>query len=366
MAINSIFPQVESNEKVNKFQIFVDSRNDKFNTPWYKNYFTMGVPQMSLSYVSVLGESKVTAMASVVSRDGETPIRGRDALQTLYGEIPAIKVMRKLNESQYRDYMSLQNLNVSEQTKKNQAFGLIWNDVEYVKNATEKRLDYICAQGLSTGLVNLDIENNPDGVNDSLDLLMPAKNKLETVVSWSDTANAKPLQDIVSIIRDYEGEGITFGKILMDTSIYNAFLNTKDVREVIGTFFGLSATTRQSASAPLTTAKVNEYFSASKLPLIEVVNLRTSVQKDGKNKIINPFSEENIVFIPDGNLGEIKNAIAVEEQKPTTGVVYAKSNATLISKWSQNEPFGEWTKAELNAFPAFEMINYTALLKVIK
>lgn len=363
MAINSIFPEISTSERL---QVFIDSRNDKFAQPWYSKYFSMGVPQLSLNYVSILGESKVAAMASVVSRDGETPLRSRDALGKLYGEIPAIKVMRKLNESQYRDYMSLQSLNVSDETKKNQAFGLIWNDIEYVKNATEKRLDYLCAQGLSTGKIKLDVDNNPDGVViDELDLMMPNENQSSVTTSWDNATTATPLQDILLKVREFEAQGVTFGKMLMDSSLFQKFLATKEVKEVIGTFFGVSASARQSATSPLTNARVNEYLTASQLPIIEVVNVRVAVQKDGKNTVVNPFSESNVVFIPDGNLGEIKNAIAVEEQKPVTNLVYAKSNATLISKWSQNEPFGEWTKAELNAFPSFDMMNQIVLLTAI-
>lgn len=44
-------------------QIMIDTRAEKFNAPWYKQYFTFAVPQLSLTYSSVLGTSTITPAA---------------------------------------------------------------------------------------------------------------------------------------------------------------------------------------------------------------------------------------------------------------------------------------------------------------
>lgn len=362
--LNSIFGDIGTNEKL---QFMIDSRLEKFNKPWYKELFPFAAPQLSLSYVSVIGETTIAAAASVVSRDAETPLRSRDALQKLYGEIPAIKVMRKLNESHYRDYMSLQDLsNVSDEVKKTQAFKLVWDDVNYVTTAVDKRLDFFVAQGLSTGKIEITAENNPDGVvSDEIDLFVPGDNKGQATISWANAATATPLKDILLIVQTGEAQGFSYEKILMDVSLYQKFLATKEVREIVGSYFGLSPAARNSGTAPITQDRVNEYLQASKLPVIEVVNIKVPIQKNGVNTMMNPWNINNAVFIPSGNLGEIKNAIAVEEQRAVEKVVYAKKDYTLISKWAQNEPFGEWTKAEFNAFPSFTALNQSYIFTAV-
>lgn len=340
-------------------QVLVDTRQDKFNKPWYVDFFPMGVPQMSLNFSAILGESVITAAASVVSRDSETPLRARETMSKLTGEIPAIKVMRKLNESHYRDYMSLQGFNnIDDKTKKNQALQLIWNDTKYVSDAVHKRLDLLVLQALSTGTIDINVDNNPDGiVVPDIDLMMPAANKKQAAVSWATIATAKPLTDIINLVNDAALGGVSFGKVLMDATKFIQFMQSTEVKNVVGTFFGLSAAAKASQTAPLTMDRINEYMTAAKLPMIEVINSKITVEKNGVNTIVNPWEVKNISFVPEGNLGEIKNAFAVEEFAPVEKVNYAKNGRVLISKWKQNEPFGEWTKSELNAFPVITAIN---------
>src|SRR5690554_4876532 len=157
----SIFQEIADSQR---FQIMVDELSDSIATPWYRQYFPLSAPQMSLNYMTVLvGNANVTA-ASVVSRDGETPLRSREAVSMLQGEIPAIKVMRKLSERQYREYLSLQAMQVPDATKKQQALSLIWGDTKYVIESIDKRLDFLVAEGLSTGEITLTTTNNPDGL----------------------------------------------------------------------------------------------------------------------------------------------------------------------------------------------------------
>jgi hypothetical protein len=106
----------------------------------------------------------------------------------------------------------------------------------------------------------------------------------------------------------------------------------------------------------------NLLLEASQLPVIEIVDVPIGIEKNGVITSIRPFSDTNAVFIPSGSLGEIKNSIAVEQQIPVDKVAYANYNQALISKWSDNEPFQELTKVELNAFPSIDGIGSIYLL----
>lgn len=357
----SIFGNVADQETL---QIMIDTRAEKFNQPWYSKYFTYALPQISLTYTTVLGNSVITPAASYVTRDGETPIRSRETLQSLTGKIPPIKVMRDLDEEQYRNYMVLQNMSaIKDNEKKNQALKLIWDDVKYVAEAVDKRLDYTVAEAISTGTITITKDNNPDGITvGTIQLEMPEENKINAAVDWSDTANSKPLMDITNIVNTASNRGMVFAKMLLDNTALMNFMQSKEVKDTVGTFFGLSAAARSSQTAPITVDRINEYMTAAKLPMFEIADIRIPVEKDGTSTILKPFKAENIAFIPEGNLGEIKNALAIEEMKPVDNVTYNKKGRTLISKWSHNEPWGEKTKAELNAFPVVDTIKYIYLL----
>lgn len=362
---STVFGSVVDQETL---QMMIDTRLEKFNTPWYTKYFKFALPQISLTYSSVLGSSVITPAASFVTRDGETPLRSRETLEAMSGAIPPIKVMRDLDEEQYRNYKVLQGMKgITDQDRKNQALRLIWDDMKYVAEAVDKRIDYTVAEAISTGKITITADNNPDGIAlGTIDLKMPAENKINADENWSDSQASKPLTDIVDLVNTANAKGLTFSKMLIDKATLLKFMQSKEVKETVGTFFGLSAAARNSQTAPITTDRINEYMTAAELPAFEIVDVRIPIETDGTPSILKPFEASNIAFIPEGDLGEIKNALAMEEMEPVKNVIYTKKGRTLISKWNQNEPFKEWTKAELNAFPVVSTIKYIYLLSTSK
>lgn len=359
MAELSVFGQ-----QVNALQILIDTRLEKFNKPWYVDYFDWDTPQIGLDYSSVLGSAVITAAASVVDRNAETPLRSREALAKITGEIPAIKEILPMNENQYRHYIALANMpNVKDEQKKQQALKLIWDDVKKVTEAVHNRLDMLVLQAISTGTIDINIDNNPDGVVfPNIDLLMPSNNKKQVGTQWSET-NATPLQDIMKVVNEGQISGYGFAKILIDSQKFAQMMRNQEVKDTLGAFFGLTKTATNSQTAPLTLDRINQYMQESNLPIFEIVNKRIAVEKNGKAIAVNPFEAKTLSFIPDGKLGVIKNALAVEELNPVENITYANSGRILISKWKQNEPFREFTKSECNAFPVVESINNIFLLK---
>jgi len=79
------------------------------------------------------------------------------------------------------------------------------------------------------------------------------------------------------------------------------------------------------------------------------------IEKDGIITPIRPFNDNNLSFLPAGKLGELKNALPMEQLHPVEGISYANFGPTLVSKWRSNDPIQEWTGMELNAFPAIDV-----------
>lgn len=338
-----------------QLQVMVDSKLDTFAPLWYPRYFPMGIPSMSLTFSQAIGRSRIEAAAAVVNRDSPAPLGSRQTLEKLSLEVPAIKKKFKMSETDYRDFMTLQSMSVSDQTKKQQLLDLMWRDVAKAGAAPSKQIDRMVLEALSTGSVTLTTTNNPEGIiTDTIDMLMPSGNKVFCSVVWATSASSKPMDDIKTTVETAQARGIQFEKMLMTLTTFWNLVNATDTKAKLAGFFKLGTT---GATRIGTLEEINQMLAAWMFPTIEIVNQQIGIEKDGTITASNPFLNHRVSFIPSGNLGEIKNAISVEEMAPVSGVVYAKANGVLISKWSHNDPFGEYTMGELNAFPAIDAID---------
>lgn len=349
-----------------RLQVVIDNSLDKFAPNWYPKYFGWAPIQQSLTFTSVIGRSRIEAAASVVDRNAATPLRSRQGLEKLTGEIPAIKEMIPMTESDYRDFLTMQAINVDDATKRTQLLDLLWGDVKKMGDSTHKRLDIMALEAISTGQISLTVTNNPDGLvlSSPVDLLMPSGNKSSVTNTWGTAISATPITDIEAVIQSASTRGIVFEKMLMSNDLWLKFKKTKEVLDTLGAYY-YGPKVQGSPIAISTLDKVNEYLTANRLPMIEIVDETIGIEKDGVVASIKPFSLTNVAFIPSGQLGMIKNAIAIEQMQPVGNVNYATYNRAIISKWSQNEPFQEWTKAELNACPSLDAIDAIYLLTAI-
>lgn len=344
-----------------RLQVVIDSSLDKFAPTWFQKYFPWGVIQSTLTYVSVIGKSRIEAAASVVDRDAPAPLRSRAAIDKLSGEIPAMSEKFKMTNNDYYDWEALNALHgVSDSVKQQQTLDLMFNDVKRAGISPLKRLDIMCLQAVSTGKIKIDATTNPDGLAmDDIDLLMPAGNKVNASVTWATAASAKPLTiDIPGIVAAAQARGIKFSKMLMSRTKWYQFIQITEVINYVSNFLNR----KQTGNVLVTLANVNEILAANMWPEIEIVDEVIGIEKDGAITSITPWEVTNVAFVPDGPLGTMKNAICIEQRKPVAQVTYGSYERVLISKWAENDPFAEYTKGELNAFPAFEAIDQVYLL----
>jgi hypothetical protein len=352
--IKSVFgPHAEN------LQVMVDSSLNRFSPTWFQQYFDFGVKQTSLTYSGVIGRQRIEAAASVIARGSASPLRNRAKLEKYSGTIPAISQKFNMDEEAYRDFLSLQAMNVADATKKSQLMDLLFNDVRKAGDAAMKRLDIMVLQGLSTGEISLDINSNPDGLvlGDGIDLLLPAGSKTNAAVAWSTSATATPITDIENVVQYQRSRGVEFEKILMSEVAWQNFRKCTEVRDYFSAFLG-----KANNKVLPTLEAANDLLRGQRLPIIEIVSVSVGIEKDGVMGTLKPFADDNISFVPAGKLGKIHNAIAIEELKPVSNVAYASYNNALISKWQENEPFNEYTKVELNAFPGFDAIDSIHIL----
>lgn len=357
MELKSIFGELASSESL---QMIVDTRMDSFRKPWYSQYFKEGPERVSLTYETVVGKSRIASAASVTTIDDKAPLRARPGVEKYNGEVLPIQEKFFMDQKTYREYLVLQSMPVSEETKRNQILDLIFDDVKNLGESVDKRLDIMSLEAISTGKITVNSANNPDGVvlEDSLDLLMPSGNKVNADVVWS-TSTADPFNDFAKIRNAMlaAGRPMSSGKVLMSMNRWLQMSRLKAVTDALVSFNSLA-----KGSAVVTLEKVNEYLLANKMSTIEIVDVPIPIEKDGGRTIIYPFEGNNVAFIPDGQLGIIENAIPIEKIKKNKNKDYANFKKALISKWQQSEPWAEWTKIEALEIPAVEAIDDIFLL----
>lgn len=339
-------------------QAIIDKRMDRFKVPIFEKFLDYAPAQVELSFVDVIGKSRIEAIASVVGDDATSPLRSRMGLSKLKGSIPTISHKYAMSKSDYRNYQIMQNqTNVKPDEKKKQIIDMIFADVKNASDGCVARLDVMFLQALSTGLVDLSATGNPDGVAyGSIDILMPVENQVTTAKIWATDDTATPLLEIENLISLAKAKGTEFGSIQMSQATFNIFRQSKEIQGVFKTALVTNL---------VTLANVNAFMSANGLPSIELIDNMYGIEENGVLRTIKPFADGVMVFVPAGKLGTVKNAIPVEGgMTQVSGHTYADVNRVKIAKWSQTEPFQEYTRGELLAFPAISSIDSVYHLKM--
>ena len=338
-----------------QLQVLVDTNLDAFKESFFSRYFPLGSPQMSLNFSTIIGKQRIEAAASVVAHGSEAPLRSRAGLERVAGEIAAIKVKRKMDDQSYREWLTMQAVATTDEAKKQQIISLIWDDVRYVVDSVTARMDWMTAQALSSGKIALSAANNPDGYSPGdVDLLVPAANKQHggTAFGWTDndqywagggTAD-NPISDLVYFTDAvYKASGVKFEKVIMTPTKWHK------VRK------SLELTTRFDSKFPALDT-VNTELQSLGLPIIELLDPHIKVETNGIISAISAWANDKyITFLPSSQAGIMHNALSIEQISPVTGVDYATANNILVSKWAQTEPFGEYTRGEIAAFPGLEV-----------
>lgn len=89
---------------------------------------------------------------------------------------------------------------------------------------------------------------------------------------------------------------------------------------------------------------------------VQIITVNPSVRIEDKahrRKTINPWERRRICFLEDLKVGNIQHGPIAAESSATLQktALMVKQDWILITKWSELEPYKEWTKAEANAFP---------------
>ncbi|WP_394287270.1 major capsid protein [Bacteroides pyogenes] len=335
-------------KQVNRKNMSARLNSRKVKPMFYPNFF--GLKQKSsLKWETLTGEKGAPVVADVISYDASAPQKTREVIGKMSGDIPKTAVKRGMNESDWNEYQQLsRDCNGDADLKV--LLDLSFKDQDFVYNAVRARYEWWCMQLMSKGGYTLNSTNNNGVVTEEfVGCGMPKANRKVAVKDWANANTADGLQDIEDVVVAASADGVSLRYIVMRTSDFSLLKKQKSTMEKVKGWIN------QKEKLTITKKVINEYLAAQENP-VTIVVIDPSVRFEDKahnRKTVNPWEEKRICFLEDLHVGDIQHGPIAAERSAE----YAKKATTLkkdfifISKWSELEPFKEWTKAEANAIP---------------
>ena len=348
-------------ELTKEVQIRIDAatelRKRLFDQNIYERYLDWDVPTIGLNFEELIGQYNLSVAAATLDSKGKEPILGTEGLETLKQKVLTHQMSYSMPIEEYRKVLQiLDSRMLTDDQKTQQLINLMWNNVSTVVKSVQSKLDIIFLGALSNkGVFTFNANNNPEGgVRGIIDYKMPPENIASVTLDWTDTNkdNVDPFEDIQGVV-DAAQDKATFDKILMSPARLSYLLKSRKMKQVI---FGTD-----KSGTPLLMSGLNEFLRSNDLPVIETVRRITRIQDNGKLSEYKPWNDKNIVFVPAGKLGVIKNAYADNELRQEPGVTYSNYGRIRISQWGKGETDNsngvEFTKAQSLSLPVLTEIN---------
>lgn len=348
-------------ELTKEVQIRIDAatelRKRLFDQNIYERYLDWDVPTIGLNFEELIGQYNLSVAAATLDSKGKEPILGTEGLETLKQKVLTHQMSYSMPIEEYRKVLQiLDSRMLTDDQKTQQLINLMWNNVSTVVKSVQSKLDIIFLGALSNkGVFTFNANNNPEGgVRCIIDYKMPPENIASVTLDWTDANkdNVDPFEDIQGVV-DAAQDKVTFDKILMSPARLSYLLKSRKMKQVI---FGTD-----KSGTPLLMSGLNEFLRSNDLPVIETVRRITRIQDNGKLSEYKPWNDKNIVFVPAGKLGVIKNAYADNELRQEPGVTYSNYGRIRISQWGKGETDNsngvEFTKAQSLSLPVLTEIN---------
>lgn len=318
-----------------------------------------------LTYETLVGSKGNRVAADIVAYDVSAPLKTRRTVSKLSGEIPSIRMKKKMTEMDLNTYNILKAQARPEQTA---LLDLVFGDVDDCIDGANARLEWIIFQALSKGQITLSMITNAAGVitEEAIDFGLPLANKKAVVGAantyWeiANAATSKPITDIEAIMEAAGNLGVSPRYMLMNRSKWLAFRISDQIKDFVIPFALYGGLKKQRAP---TLEVANDALRSEGYPEIMIIDTRISYEDAGHTiTSVDPWldsagADRYVTFLEDLKCGDMLYGPIAEETNPPKQVVQAKKGPILISKWSDVDPVAEYTKSELNAFPSWPTID---------
>lgn len=288
--------------------------------------------QIDFTYEQAQKELGLTAMAQYYDLDSPAIPRGTEGVTLATGKIPRMKDVEYFNEDKVRKQLLIDKLQTPDRALASAKDKLFVTISDLIGGHTNS-LTYQRHQMVSAGKLTINDKNNPKGIQGvTFSANIPAANKttLATTKRWwtaadysTEGTNADPVGDLRAMVQVAKNKGIR-GHFEINTAYVDRILAHSKVLAVIGmNLQPLATAAQQSAAAGYAArdAKVRILESVIGASIKEIDSL-VAVEKWNKTtkKLektnINAFEADVVVFVPDGQLGEVLTVMPIAFQNP--------------------------------------------------
>lgn len=348
--LSSLFGELTKNVQV-RIDKASELQKRLFDQVIYTKYLDWDTPTIGLDFEELVGKYNITVVAPTIGIDAKEPILQTEGLETIKKSVMNHALTLPLSMKDYRKMLQiLDSKSISDKQKTQQLINLMWGNVQTVVNAVEGKLDMIFLGMLSNhGVFTFDENNNPEGpIRGGISMNFPQGNLATAHTQWTEENidTVDPMEDVFELI-DAAEDKTELATILCAPSRISYMCRTKKMKQMIwGT---------DKSSKIVTLKDINEYMQSNGYPTFEKIRRRLRVQKGRQFLSYSPWNDKNLVAIPAGKLGTVKNAYADNELKQEADVAYSNYGRIRISQWNVGETkgdnHGEFTKAQSLSLP---------------
>ena len=334
-----------------------------FDTVVYRQFLDWDDPMIGLDFEEMIGKYNISIAAATIGENSESPIIGTEGIETLKNRVLNHSLTVPLTMTDYRKVLQLLRTNIIPDAQiKQQLINIMWGNTETAVNGVEAKIDLIFLSLLSNcGVFEFNEKNNPEGgVRGSIDMKMPKENIATANKPWTkeNSDSVDPFEDIQAVL-DAADDKSEIGTILLSPAKMSFLTSNKNMKKMI---FG-----SDKSSSILTMAEINQYMEKNEYPTFQKIRRNVRIHKGNTTYRIKPWNGDNIVFVPSGKLGKVKNSYTDSELKPESDVTYSNYGRIRVSEWyvgqTKGTRHGEFTKAESLALPVITEFNDIYTLK---
>lgn len=359
---SSLFGELTKNVQV-RFDAISEMNKRLFDNVLIEDFLDWDMPTMSLTFEELIGQYNISVAAPTIGDNSKEAIMGSEGLQTMSEKVLNHAITRPMPIQTYRKILELlDSKSINDKQKTQQLVNTMWGEVKSVVESVYGKLDLLFLRALSNeGIVTLDETTNPEGgVRGQINYNQPADNIASAKTQWTpeniDTVDC--FEDIQAII-DASQDKVVLSKILLSPAMLAYICRSKKIKQML---WG-----SDKASQLVQLRDLNDYMQSNNLPVFQTIRRQVRIQKGQERPPYSPWNDKNLVFIPAGKLGLIKNAFANNEIREDAGVAYSNYGRIRVSQWGKGETDGsnnvEFTKAECLALPVITEMNGIYTLK---
>jgi hypothetical protein len=279
--------------------------------------------------------------------DSSLPLKRRDSLGKVSGDIVKSGMELWLNEQQLTELDAM----VAQNTSEAEIVAKLFQDTPKVITGVYELMEKSFLEGLSTGVTVIDDSENV-GTGVRLDFGYLEDNKMGVETLWS-SVDAKPLSDFRKAKKKAKATGHVLTEVFMDDVTFDNFVATKQVREYFAwslKFTGDTSNVPVPSIEDINAAlkKDNKYKLA-----IHIIDRTIINEKNGVRTVVTPWSEGKVIMTSTTQVGVLAYAKLAEMNHPVEGVSYQTTDDyILVSKFRQNRPsLAEYTTSQARVVP---------------